>query len=97
MSNTLNSLIDQAVDQCPVFRRMAYKALLRSPRVRSAFAATLADKMVDEPCCASINDPLRGESFDGDVALAIDPANLKAILDFIVSILPLILKLFTHV
>lgn len=96
MSN-LNSLVDQAVDQVPVFRRMVYKSLLRNPKTRNAFSAVLLERMADEPCCSSIVASATADDFDGELALAIDPANLKAILDFIMAILPIILKIFLKV
>lgn len=94
---TLNSLIDQSVDQVPPFRRLVFKTLLRNPKTRNAFAAVLVDKMADEPCCSVVCAAAASDDFDGEVMLAINPDNLKAILDFIAKILPIILQIFLKV
>jgi hypothetical protein len=94
---SLNSLIDQSVDKVPLFRRMVFKTLLRNEKTRNAFAAVLLEKMQDEPCCSAIVSMAASEDFDGEVMMAIDPENLKAILDFILKILPVILQIFLKV
>jgi hypothetical protein len=96
-AQSLNSLIDQAVDQQPVFRRLVYRTLLRNPKTRVAFSAVLLDEMKSEPCCSEFVAFAATEQFDGDASLAINPENLKAILDFIIKILPIILQIFLKV
>ena len=93
---TLDTLIDQAVDQSPIFRRLAYKWILRNNGIRSAFAATLVDKMSDEPSCQPIVTASLTVNFTSNTELALDPDNLKTILDFILKILPLLLQLFVR-
>lgn len=91
---SLNSLIDQAVDQMPPIRRRAYKRLLARPLIHAEIADHVASEMVDEPCCAQVVACASCDDFDGNVMMAVDPENLKAILDFIMKILPLIIKIF---
>ena len=93
----LDSLIDDAVAQLPWARRRAYQRLLSRAKYRAEVVDHVAGEMVDEPCCQSIVPQLNAQEFDGQVMLAINPENLQKILDFIVSILPLIIKIFVGV
>lgn len=94
---SLNSLIDQSVDKVPLFRRAVFKALLRNEKTRNAFAAVLLEKMDSEPCCSEICLMAASDDFNGEVVMAINPDNLKAILDFIMKILPILLQIFLKV
>lgn len=94
---SLNSLIDQSVDKVPPFRRMVYRSLLANPRVRNAFSVHLVDEMKSEPCCSEIALMAASDEFNGEVTMAINPDNLKAILDFIMKILPILLQIFLKV
>jgi hypothetical protein len=90
----LDSLIDDAVAQLPFARRRAYQRLLNRPKYRAEVVDHVAENMLDEPCCAAVVPMLNSQEFDGKMMMAVDPENLQKILDFIATILPMILKLF---
>ena len=94
---TLNSLVDQAVDELPLFRRVAYKSLLSNQRTRHAFSVMLLDRMDDEPACEAIVMASKSDDFSGEATLAINPETLKVILDLIKAILPIILQIFLKI
>lgn len=92
---TFASLVDQAIEELPSFRRNILKRQMKSEKYQQTLYDALAAQCCDELCEEDAALLYSGvdEEFDAHAALAIDPERLGKILDLIIKYLPQILAL----
>lgn len=98
---TIADLVDQAIEGMNLRRmqKLALKAKMKFPRLANEVYTQIAAEMCDQPECDEVMlTTINAEDFQHtQTMLAINPDNLKALLDFVAKILPGILALFFKV
>ena len=94
---TMNKMLDEAADKLPPLRQRIVKRILKSKEGRAELVDLAALKLSENPACKDHVETFNSATFTGDTEMAINPDNLKIIIDALMKLILILIQLFFKV
>lgn len=96
METNLSSLLDQAVEKLPPFRRRVTKRYLENAKFRQSVLEDVAVSLHDHGP-PEVKSFIESDNFDAHQTVGFDPATIVVIIDLIVKYLPSIIEIIRQI